>query len=179
MTILPELPPQYCLYAIYGHAFVATREGGFWEPEDELKGQVTSAAGGLLVVSCETPDDSIHVRMLLDEQRLVAGVDYGIGCRHSEQLTCPGIVFEDCLRGRLRACGESDWKVPPMPEHIRSRHEAEYEKSQAGLYDLFRGVASMVDVDPIRLVNIDRMHKASARNRELMFAMRSKGDGRG
>jgi hypothetical protein len=174
-----ETPSQYCLYAIHGPAFVATRGGNFWEPEDEPQGRVLFASGGLLIVSCETPEDSVQVRKLLDAQGLVAGVDYGMGSRGNEELPCGGILFKHGIGGNVQATGQGDWKAPPMPEHIQTRREAESEESQAAWYDLFRETASMMGVDRLRLESIDRNPKASARNRSLMFALRSKGEGRG
>jgi hypothetical protein len=172
-------PEHFCLYAIHGRAFVAKRGGNFWGPKDALLAKVTVAPGGLLVIDCETADDSIEVRKLLDKQGLVAGVDYGIGSRLREPLPCQGIVFKHSYGLNVNASGNSDWKPPPMPEHIRNRIEAESEEWCAARYEASRKLAVMVGVKQSELERIDGIPKASARKRALTLAFRAKADGRG
>lgn len=172
-------PDYFCTYAIHGPAFVEKRGGSFWEPEDALRAKVTVAPGGLLVIDCETPEDSMAARRLLDAQGFVPGVDYGIGSRVTEPLPCQGIVFENSYGLNVSASGKSDWKLPPIPERIRARIEAESEKRFAASYDVSRKLAVMLGVKQSELDRIDFIPKASTRKRALTLAIRAKGDGRG
>ena len=179
MPPLDAIPAPYCLYAIHGPAFVASRGGNFWEPEDALGSRVLSAPGGLLTIRCDTEDDAAQVRQWLDALGLVPGVDFGIGSHGHLQLPCEGIVFKDGVRGHVQASGHGDWEPPPMPDHVRARHDAASERAQAIQYEFFRAVAAEMGVDRLRLESIDRNPKASERNRALAFALRSNGEGRG
>jgi hypothetical protein len=172
-------PDYFCTYAIHGRAFVEKRGRSFWEPEDALSAKVTVAPGGLLVIDCETPEDSTEARRLLDAQGLLPGVDYGIGSRVTEPLPCQGIVFENSYGLNVSASGNSDWKLPPMPEHIRNRLETESEQWSATRYEASRKLAVMLGVNQSKLEQIDKIPKASARKRALTLAIRAKGDGRG